>query len=203
MCLLLNHRETFRVAETFSSLERLVAPVRPQIFFSRTIEKFGRTLEPCFYINIKCKNTIHFCTYPEWAKGLAKSLWTPHIQHTPSLNCYRLVDATELWAPERPGTGTVSSLRQFISWTLDNNVEHTTLLYIIYSSHILIYISNWHISYLYMHNCLYYILCFCFFWTLPILYICILLFLLSLSCPVAVFLLHCGASVTITNSSCV
>ncbi len=29
------------------------------------------------------------------AKGLAKSLWTPHIQHTPSLNCYRLVDATE------------------------------------------------------------------------------------------------------------
>ncbi len=24
------------------------------------------------------------CTYPEWAKGLAKSLWTPHIQHTPS-----------------------------------------------------------------------------------------------------------------------
>ncbi len=27
------------------------------------------------------------CTYPEWAKGLAKSLWTPHIQHTPSLNC--------------------------------------------------------------------------------------------------------------------
>ncbi len=29
-------------------------------------------------------------------KGLAKSLWTPHIQHTPSLNCYRLVDATEL-----------------------------------------------------------------------------------------------------------
>ncbi len=25
---------------------------------------------------------------------------TPHIQHTPSLNCYRLVDATELCAPE-------------------------------------------------------------------------------------------------------
>ncbi len=28
-----------------------------------------------------------------------KSLWTPHIQHIPSLNCYHLVDATELWAP--------------------------------------------------------------------------------------------------------
>ncbi len=30
-----------------------------------------------------------------------------------------------------------------------------------------------------------------------------LFFLLSVSCPVAVFLLHCGASVTITNSSLV
>ncbi len=30
------------------------------------------------------------------SKGLAKSLWTPRIQHTPSLNCYLLVDATEL-----------------------------------------------------------------------------------------------------------
>ncbi len=28
-----------------------------------------------------------------------KSLWTPHVQHIPSLNCYHLVDATELWAP--------------------------------------------------------------------------------------------------------
>ncbi len=61
------------------------------------------------------------CTHPEWPKRLVKSLWTLHIQHTPSLNCYRLVDATELWAPERPDTETVSSLRQSISWTLDNN----------------------------------------------------------------------------------
>ncbi len=44
-----------------------------------------------------------------------------HIQHTPSSICYRLVDATELWAPERPDTETVSSLRQSISWRLDNN----------------------------------------------------------------------------------
>ncbi len=73
-------------------------------------------------------------------KGLAKSLWTPHIQHTPSLNCCRLVDATELWAPERPDTGTVSSPKQSISWTPDINVEHTTLFYnyftTIYSPHI-------------------------------------------------------------------
>ncbi len=49
----------------------------------------------------------------------AKSLWTPHIQHTSSLNCYHLVDATELWAPERPDTETVSFPKQSISWTLD------------------------------------------------------------------------------------
>ncbi len=48
VCLLLNDRETFRVAETFFSfLERLVAQVRPRIFVSRTLEKLGRTLEPC------------------------------------------------------------------------------------------------------------------------------------------------------------
>ncbi len=50
-----------------------------------------------------------------------KSLWTPHIQHTTSLNCYHLVNSTELWVPERPDTGTVSSLKQSISWALDNN----------------------------------------------------------------------------------
>ncbi len=44
----------------------------------------------------------------------------PHIQHTPSLNSYRLVDATELGAPEQPDTETVSSPKQSSSWTLDN-----------------------------------------------------------------------------------
>ncbi len=42
---------TWRLSESqrlyFSFLEWLVAQVRPQIFFSRTIEKLGRTLEPC------------------------------------------------------------------------------------------------------------------------------------------------------------
>ncbi len=95
---------------------------------------------------------------------------------------------------------TVSTLRQSISRTLDNNVEHITLLYIII-----------HHTYLFTfqictyHTCTYIIVyiiyCVFAFCTLPILYICILFFLLSVSCPVAVFLLHCGASVTITNSS--
>ncbi len=72
------------------------------------------------------------CNYPEWAKGLAKSLWTPHIQHTPSLNCYRLVDATELWAPEQPDTETVYFPKQSISCTIDIIallLHYLTLLY--------------------------------------------------------------------------
>ncbi len=68
------------------------------------------------------------------------------------------------------------------------NVEHTTLLYIIYSSHILIFISICT-----FHTCTY-IIVYCVF---DILYIIILL---SVSCPVAVTLLHCGASVTKSNS---
>ncbi len=107
------------------------------------------------------------CTYPEWAKGLAKSLWTPHIQHTPSLNCC-LVDASELWAPERPDTGRVSSLRQSISWTLDNNVRHITLQYIII-----------HHTYLFTSQ----------MYTLPIVYILILCIIIILSLEVSS--MHC------------
>ncbi len=104
------------------------------------------------------------CTHPEWAKGLAKSLWTPHIKHTPSLNCYHLVDATALWAPERPDTETVSSLRQSITWTLDiKRGTHNTIIQYLFITHTFFFISNLHISDLYMHNCLYYILCFCYF----------------------------------------
>ncbi len=55
------------------------------------------------------------------SKRTGKITLDPWHQHTPSLNRYRLVDATELWSPERPDTETVSSLKQSISWTLDNN----------------------------------------------------------------------------------
>ncbi len=54
------------------------------------------------------------------------------LQHTASLNCYRLVDATELWAPEQPDTGTVSSPKQSISWTLDNNYGTHTIYTLIH-----------------------------------------------------------------------
>ncbi len=126
----------------------------------------------------------------------AKSLWPL----TPSLNCYRLVDATELWASERPDTETVSSLRQSISWTLDikrgTHIKHYYTLLIHHT--FLFFISNFHMSDL-THNCLYYKLCFCFFVHCLFVYYS----LVSVSCPVSVILLHCGASVRITNSLCV
>ncbi len=62
----------------------------------------------------------------------------PHSPRTVVKNCYCLVDATELWEPELPDTGTVSSLKQCISWTLDNNYgTHTiyTLIYYLFSLH--------------------------------------------------------------------
>ncbi len=119
-----------------------------------------------------------------------------------------LVDATELWAPERPDTETVSSPKQSISWTLDmehtsllynyvftTHLENTTLLYnYLFTTHLLFFSFQICTSDL-THNCLYCILCFFHFVHLYI------VLLLSVSCPVAVLLLHCGASVTITNSS--
>ncbi len=60
-----------------------------------------------------------------------------HPAHAPSLNSYHLVDATQFWAPERTDTGTVSSLRQSISCTLDNNYGTHTIYTLIYLSHIL------------------------------------------------------------------
>ncbi len=46
--------------------------------------------------------------------------------------------ATELWAPEQPDTETVSFPKQSSHEHLTLNMEHTTLLYITYSSHILV-----------------------------------------------------------------
>ncbi len=132
-------------------------------------------------------------------KRSGKITLDPHIQHTPSLMCYRLIDDTELWAPERPDTGTVSSLRQSISWTLVTKrgthnthyyisfVHHTYLLF--FSSHIHF---NLQMSYLCIHNCLYYILCLCFFvisYSLFVHYVYYLCSVLSLSFCVTVELL--------------
>ncbi len=53
------------------------------------------------------------------SKRAGKITLDPSHQHTPSLNCYRLVNATELWEPE-----IVSFPKQSISWTLD--IKHGT-----------------------------------------------------------------------------
>ncbi len=85
---------------------------------------------------------------------------TSHIQHTLSLNCYHLFDATKLRAPERPDTGTVYFLRQSISWKLDiKRGIHNTIIHYLFITHTYLHF-NFHISYLYIHNCLYYILYF-------------------------------------------
>ncbi len=70
----------------------------------------------------------------------------PHIQHTPSLNCYRLVDATELWAPERPDTETVSFPKQSSHehLTLNVNTQHYYTLFI-HHTHLFFSISNLHV----------------------------------------------------------
>ncbi len=56
-----------------------------------------------------------------------------------------LVDATELWAPERPDTGTVSSLRQSIQ---------SNILYAYLSNTHTWSTLQFHIIYLYIQNCL-------------------------------------------------
>ncbi len=133
------------------------------------------------------------------SKRAVKITLDPHIQHTPSLNCCCLVDATELWVPERPDTGTVSSLRQSISWTLDNNCGTHTIYTLIYLTHILSLHFNLHIICLYIQlsiviylyiqlsiciNCIH---------LLFLIYFCIVLFIIFVFCSVTVILLHCGS----------
>ncbi len=55
----------------------------------------------------------------------------------PAHSLFELFDATELWAPERPDTETISSLKQSISWTLDINYGTHTIYTLIYLTHIL------------------------------------------------------------------
>ncbi len=116
-----------------------------QIFSKPSCDKtptfMARLIELCesaHYIIVDFRRTPRHpnpnnCTNSEWSKELSKSLWTPHIQHTPSLNCYRLVDATERWTSEQPDTETVSSLRLSISWTLNiKRGTHNTIIHYLF-----------------------------------------------------------------------
>ncbi len=133
-----------------------------------------------------CKCIIHSSFIHRVSKRAGKITLDPsHPAHS-SLNRYRLVDATELWAPERPDTETVSFLRQSISWTLDiKRGTHNTIIQLFIHHSNIFFISNLHMSDL-THNCLYYILCFCYFVHICILffyYLCLVL-LLSFCCTV-------------------
>ncbi len=133
------------------------------------------------------------------SKRAGKITLDPHFQYTPSLNCYSLVDddATELWTPERPDTETVSFPKQSISWTLD--IKHGTVNTII---QLFIHHTHLFFHFKFARQTSHIIVCIVYsvFAILYIAYLYIVI-LLSVSCPVAVILLHCGASVTITNSS--
>ncbi len=50
---------------------------------------------------------------------------------------WTVADATELWALERPDTGTVSSLRRSISWTFDNERgTHNTIIHYLFITYL-------------------------------------------------------------------
>ncbi len=89
---------------------------------------------------------------------------------------YRLVDATELWAPERPDTETVSFPKQSISWTLDvkHGAHNTTIQLFIHHTHLFFSFQICTCQTLHTIVCIVY----CVFAILYIayLYICILLF---------------------------
>ncbi len=100
----------------------------------RRLRRVVRTLERIIDITLPTLQELYVSRVSKRAGNITLD---PHIQHTHSLNCYRLVDATEHWAPERPDTETVSSLRQSISSTLDNNYGTHTIYTLIYLTHIL------------------------------------------------------------------
>ncbi len=66
----------------------------------RKLQRIVWTAENHWYTSSYTKKKY---THPECAIGLEKSLWTPHIQSTSSLNGCLLVGATEHWASGQPG----------------------------------------------------------------------------------------------------
>ncbi len=138
-----------------------------------------RVSGPCLHIQF---------TYPEWAKWLAKSLWTSHISTLPF---WTVTVWSTLQSSEHQNDQTQE---QFLSPSnpshehLILNVEHTTLLYkylfTIHTFFLQICTSD-----LYTHNYLYCILCFYYFVHCLFVYC----YFVVCVCPVAVILLHCEA----------
>ncbi len=152
------------------------------VYHIHHLEFHDRTL----HFSVDCKQKVKI-----WDKLVLMIIWVTLY----SVNYKDVIWVKYCTAPERPDTEKFSSFMHSILWTLDNKCG--THIIIIYSPHI-IFISNLHISYLYiyMRVCIVFLLLYC---TLSI-WIFVYYYFYYL-CPVAVFLLHCGASVTITNSS--
>ncbi len=87
-------------------------------------------------------------------KRLEKPLQTPHIQHTPSLNCYRLVRYRALSIRMNRHRFFTQAIHLMNTWHLMWNKQHYYT--------IILFISNLHMSDR-THNCLYCISCFCYF----------------------------------------
>ncbi len=145
--MLISHKQSFRM---------LSVTCRCILFTFGVLLWNGRGREKSQYVHYK---KLHYTTATECSLDCWENHWynpysprtvliqseqkgwqnhsDPLHQHTSSLNCYRLVDATELWASERPDTDTdtdtetvtVCSLKQSSHEHLTLNVEHTTLLY--------------------------------------------------------------------------
>ncbi len=130
------------------------------------VESF-RLLDTTVSQDLKWDNHIGPCIYPEWAKGLAKSLWTAHIQPlkfgpltSSTLPLWTVTvwsTLTELSAPERPDTETVSFPKQSISWTLDiKHGTHNTIMQLFIHHTYLFFHFNLHMSdltHIYLYFC--------------------------------------------------
>ncbi len=110
----------------------------------RRLRRVDRTAERIIGITLPILQELYLSRL---SKRAGKITLDPWHQHTPSLNCYRLVDATEFWAPERPDTETVSSPKQSISWTLDikHGTHNTFIQLFIHHTHFFFFISNLHV----------------------------------------------------------
>ncbi len=190
-------------------IESIVRKAQQRLYFLRQLRKFNLPQELLIQFYSAIIESVLCTSITVWFSSATKSdlrkLWRV------VLTAERIIGTTlptlqELYSSrvsKRSGKITLdpSHPAHSLFELLPLNVEHTTLLYIIYSSHILI--SFLICTY---HTCTYIIvyIIYCVFAILYIVYFVyyILFFLLlSVSCPVAVILLHCGASVTITNSS--
>ncbi len=124
------------------------------------------------------------CTHPEWAKELTKSLWIQHTLPLWTVTVWSTLQTSEHQNDQTQNQFLPSGNQSHEHLTL--NMEHTTLLYIAYSLHILIFYFKFaHIRPVHTYLSILYIV-FLLFCTLPV---CILFFYYL--CPVLLLSFCC------------